>query len=66
MILSVAMLLAWLGEHRDMPALMRAAAAIEIAVDAVLADPSSRTPDLGGTTGTRAFGSKVAAALPRL
>ena len=65
MILSVAMLLAWLGEQRDMPALTRAAAAIETAVDAVLSDPSSRTPDLGGATGTRAFGSKVAAALPR-
>ncbi|HEV2442866.1 MAG TPA: isocitrate/isopropylmalate dehydrogenase family protein [Steroidobacteraceae bacterium] len=65
MILSVAMLLAWLGEHRGKAALTRAAAAIETAVDAVLADPPSRTADLGGDIGTRAFGAKVAAALPR-
>jgi 3-isopropylmalate dehydrogenase len=66
MILSAGMLLAWLGEHREMPLLTRAASSIEAAVDAVLADPASRTADLGGTTGTRAFGSKVAAALTRL
>jgi 3-isopropylmalate dehydrogenase len=65
MILSVAMLLAWLGEHRGTAALAAAARAIESAVDATLADPSSRTPDLGGPTGTRAFGLKVAGALPR-
>lgn len=66
MILSVAMLLAWLGEHRGLQAFTRAATAIEAAVDAVLEEPSSRTQDLGGKSGTRAFGSKVAAALPRL
>jgi len=65
MILSVAMLLAWLGEHRRIPALTQAATAIETAVDAVLGDPASRTADLGGSIGTRAFGEKVAAALPR-
>jgi 3-isopropylmalate dehydrogenase len=65
MILSVAMLLAWLGEHRETAALGQAARAMERAIDAVLADPSSRTVDLGGATGTRAFARKVAAALPR-
>lgn len=66
MILSVAMLLAWLGEHRRNSALTRAAASIEAAVDEVLAEPSNRTADLGGRIGTRAFGSRVAAALTRL
>ena len=65
MILSVAMLLAWLGEHHRSAALSRAASAMTSAVDTVLAAPSSRTADLGGTLGTRAFGQAVAAALPR-
>lgn len=60
MILSVAMLLQWMGDHRGNPALTRAGDAIEAAVDAVLADPKTRTPDLGGTLGTKAFGLAVA------
>ena len=63
MILSVAMLLAWLAEHRQAPPLAAAAAAIERTVDLVLADPARRTRDLGGTLGCRAFGREVAAAL---
>jgi 3-isopropylmalate dehydrogenase len=63
MILSVAMLLAWLGEHHRSAPLAQAAGAIAQAVDAVLAEASSRTPDLGGPLGTRAFGDRVAAAL---
>ncbi|MDE2449074.1 MAG: isocitrate/isopropylmalate dehydrogenase family protein [Gammaproteobacteria bacterium] len=65
MILSVAMLLAWLGEHRDMPVLAQTATAIDAAVDAVLTDPESRTRDLGGSAGTREFGAKVAKLLSR-
>ena len=65
MILSVAMLLAWLGEYRDTAALSRAAAAIQAAVDEVLSEPAGRTRDLGGTVGTRDFGAQVARALPR-
>lgn len=60
MILSVAMLLQWMGDHRSNAALTRAGDAIEAAVDAVLADPETRTPDLGGTLGTKAFGLAVA------
>ena len=60
MILSVAMLLQWMGDHRNNPALTRAGDAIEAAVDAVLANPATRTPDLGGTMGTKAFGLAVA------
>jgi len=62
---SAAMLLAWLGERRDDARLARAAAAIERSIDLTIATPESRTPDLGGALGTKAFGEKVAAALER-
>src|SRR6185312_2235525 len=58
---SAAMLLAWLGERRGEDRLTRAAQAIDSALDRVIADPASRTPDMGGTSGTAAFGDKVAA-----
>ncbi|HWC94779.1 MAG TPA: isocitrate/isopropylmalate family dehydrogenase, partial [Pseudolabrys sp.] len=60
---SAAMLLAWLGERRRDANLTRAAQAIEAALDAAIADPATRTPDLGGTLGTDAFGKKVAQAI---
>jgi isocitrate/isopropylmalate dehydrogenase len=60
---SVAMLLGWLGERRSDERFAKAAAAIEVALDAVIAKPEWRTADLGGTLGTRAFGERVAAAI---
>ena len=60
---SAAMLLAWLGERRDDARLTHAAAGIERALDAVIAVPEWRTPDLGGPLATKAFGEKVAGAL---
>jgi 3-isopropylmalate dehydrogenase len=63
MILSVAMLLEWIGEKRGNPAAVAAGRAMDAAVDRVLADPAARTADLGGTSGCRAFGAKVAAAV---
>ena len=60
MILSAAMLLRWLGEKHGRDDLDAAGAAIEAALDAALADPATRTADLGGTLGTKAFGAKVA------
>ncbi len=57
---SAAMLLSWLGERRKDDALARAGAAIEAALDRVIAQPESRTPDLGGPLGTDAFGETVA------
>ena len=59
LILSAAMLLEWMGTARA----LRAAKAIDAAVDKVLAIPEKRTADLGGKLGTRAFGEAVAAAL---
>jgi 3-isopropylmalate dehydrogenase len=63
MILSVAMLLGWLGEHHGRPAFAGAAAAIDAAVDKVLENPATRTRDVGGNCGCEAFGRAVAGAL---
>ncbi len=58
---SAAMLLAWLGERRSDERLLRAAAAIEDALERAIASPQWRTADLGGPLGTTAFGERVAA-----
>jgi len=60
---SAAMLLAWLGERRADDKLVHAAAAIEAALDRVIAAPDGRTPDLGGKLGTDAFAARVAKAV---
>jgi isocitrate/isopropylmalate dehydrogenase len=60
---SAAMLLAWIGERRNADRFIRAAAAIEAALERTIADPASRTRDLGGPLGTKAFGDRVATAL---
>jgi 3-isopropylmalate dehydrogenase len=65
MILSCAMLLQWLGEKRGLPAFEQAFHAIDRAIDVVLSDPASRTPDLGGRAGTKRFGELVAETLQR-
>ena len=57
---SAAMLLGWLGERRGDERFAKAADAIEAALDAVIATPEWRTPDLGGPLGTKAFGERVA------
>lgn len=65
MILSVAMLVEWLSEHRRNQALRDAGAAMHRAVEAVLRNPETRTADLGGRIGTKAFGRAVAAAVAK-
>jgi 3-isopropylmalate dehydrogenase len=60
---SAAMLLAWLGDRRKDNKLHAAAAAIEAALDKALADPQTRTCDIGGILGTTAFGERVASML---
>lgn len=59
LILSAAMLLDWLADRHDNAACRRAATAIDAAVDAALADPGTRTADLGGGLGTRDFAAAV-------
>jgi 3-isopropylmalate dehydrogenase len=63
---SAAMLLAWLGERRGDGKFMAAAAAIEAALDRVIAKPEWRTPDIGGTLGTDVFGQRVAEAVEEI
>ena len=63
LILSAAMLLDWLARRNADPQLAQDAARIERAVDAVLADPATRTRDIGGTLDTRAFTAAVLRAL---
>jgi 3-isopropylmalate dehydrogenase len=63
MILSVAMLMQWLGDHHKVPGLNKAGTEIDTAVDEVLANPATRTRDLGGKLGCSAFGERVAAAV---
>jgi 3-isopropylmalate dehydrogenase len=63
MILSVAMLMRWLGEHRHQENFIDSARRIEKAVDATLSNPLLRTPDIGGASGTRAFGDSVVSEL---
>jgi 3-isopropylmalate dehydrogenase len=58
-ILSAAMMLEWLGERTGRPALRAMAADIRGAVDQVIADPSARTRDIGGSAGTRACANAV-------
>jgi 3-isopropylmalate dehydrogenase len=62
-ILSAAMMLEWLAERTGRPALRAMAADICGAVDQVIADPSSRTRDIGGSAGTRACATAVIARL---
>lgn len=63
LLLSSALLLGWLGERHGLPEASEAGVAIEAALDHVLADPASRTKDLGGASGTRAFAAAVAEAV---
>ncbi len=59
MILSVAMLLEWIGEKKELPVWSEAGAAIHNAIEKVLAEPAHRTVDLGGSTGTKAYTTAV-------
>ena len=60
LILSAAMLLEWLAARHKRPEFDRAAKAIEGAIDAALQSPDTRTADLKGKLGTRAFAKHVA------
>ena len=62
-ILSVSLMLAWLGRRDDDDAIARAGGWIEAAVEASIADGSALTRDLGGSAGTTAVGDAVLTAL---
>jgi isocitrate/isopropylmalate dehydrogenase len=60
LLLSVGMLFEWLAARHSRPEFDQAAKAIEAAIDSSLKDTATRTPDLGGKLGTKAFGRYVA------
>ena len=60
---SAAMLLAWLEERGRGAQFAAAAQAIMAALDAAIAVPETRTRDLGGPLGTKAFAAQVFAGL---
>jgi isocitrate/isopropylmalate dehydrogenase len=63
LLLSAAMLLGWLAERKKIDALAKAQRDLENAVATLVRDPATRTRDLGGKLGTRAFGEAVMARL---
>ena len=60
LILSAAMLLVWLADRHKRPEFATSAKAIEAAIDAALKDAATRTADLGGKLGTKAFAAEIA------
>ncbi len=63
LMVSVAMLLEWLGVKHGLDDLTGAAVAFNAAIDKALADPANHTPDLGGSAKTADVGDAVAAAI---
>ena len=63
MILSSAMLIDHLGVKHSRPEFCKAATAVEAAVDAALQNSHLRTPDLGGSGGTKPFAQAVCDAI---
>jgi hypothetical protein len=63
LIISAAMMLDWRAERTGEEKFAAAATAINAAIDACLATPETRTPDLGGPLGTDAFANAVAEAM---
>lgn len=55
LVLSAGMLLRWLGDKHSLDAFKEAAMVLDAIVDKVLANPQTRTGDLGGPLGTEAF-----------
>jgi 3-isopropylmalate dehydrogenase len=65
MILSVAMMLSWLGDRRKSEVLSEMGAAMTRSVDKVLENPLTRTRDIGGPMGCRDFAACVEEAVAR-
>jgi len=61
MIMSGKMLLEWLGHKHRQPKAVAAAAMIDKAVDRVIAEATTLTPDLGGKASTNDMGDAVVA-----
>jgi 3-isopropylmalate dehydrogenase len=59
LLLSAGMLLGWLGERHGRPPLHEAHVVLERAIADMLREPATRTRELGGSLGTRAFGTAL-------
>jgi isocitrate/isopropylmalate dehydrogenase len=59
LLISAGMLLGWLGEKHGADHFLRAQAALEAAIAALIREPATRTRDLGGMLGTKSFGAKL-------
>ena len=65
MIMSGQMLFEWLGHKHDEPKAVEAAQLMERAVERVIAERKTLTPDLGGKASTSQMGDAIAAAVAR-
>jgi 3-isopropylmalate dehydrogenase len=66
MILSVAMMVRWIGDKHGQVAMQKAGDAMTAAVDLVLSNPATRTRDIGGNIGCKAFATAVAQAVGKV
>ena len=55
LVLSAGLLLGWLARRHQRPEFAQAERDLEAAIDALIKDPATRTADLGGKLGTKAF-----------
>jgi len=60
------MLLGWLAKKQQRAKCASAQRLIEAAVDALIENPATRTPDLGGPLGTRAFTAALCDRIQRI
>jgi len=63
LMLSVALLLDWIGRRNQRESWRQASRAMQAAMDGALADPKARTGDLGGSGNTQGFADAVCARL---
>lgn len=63
MILSVAMMVRWVGDKQGHDGWRQVGDAMTAAVDKALENPATRTRDIGGTVGCKAFAEAVASAV---
>jgi 3-isopropylmalate dehydrogenase len=66
MIMSGQMLLAWLGHKHAEPKALKAAQVLERAMEQVIGEARTLTPDLGGRASTVEMGDAVAATVKNL
>ena len=66
LIISAAMLLDWIGQRKNDPAMIEGGQLVMRAIDRVLDNPDTRTRDIGGSLGTDEFTAAVLSAMNEL